>query len=122
LEYMLLANDEADGVRTLQALDLTGFALEATLEGRKAIDLERSVGLRDQRRKWDRLRLELAVGDLDLDAIKAARDPGPAIPTDAELRERGRALGLSVPSTYSERTRAKVRGDIPAVRLPGSAR
>jgi HK97 family phage prohead protease len=49
-----------------------------------------------QRRQWDRLRLELLTDDLDLEAIEAARDD-PAVPTDAELRERAKALGLPVP-------------------------
>ena len=46
--------------------------------------------------KWDRLRLELLTDDLDLEAIEAARDD-PAVPTDAELREQAKALGLPVP-------------------------
>jgi uncharacterized protein len=49
-----------------------------------------------QRRRWDRLRLELLTDDLDLEAIEAARDH-PAAPTDAELREQAKALGLPVP-------------------------
>jgi uncharacterized protein len=49
-----------------------------------------------QRRHWDRLRLELLTGDLDPEAIEAARED-PAVPTDAELRERAKALGLPVP-------------------------
>jgi hypothetical protein len=48
-----------------------------------------------QRRQWDRLRLELLTDDLDLEAIDAARDD-PAVPTDAELREQAKALGLPV--------------------------
>jgi hypothetical protein len=61
LEYMLLANDEHDGRRTLQELDVTGLTLDPTPEGRKAIDHERRSSLREQRRAWDRLRFELAV-------------------------------------------------------------
>jgi uncharacterized protein len=49
-----------------------------------------------QRRQWDRLRLELLTDDLDLEAIEAARDDT-AAPTDAELREQAKALGLPVP-------------------------
>ena len=49
-----------------------------------------------QRRRWDRLRLELLTDDLDLEAIEVARDD-PAAPTDAELREQAKALGLPVP-------------------------
>jgi HK97 family phage prohead protease len=49
-----------------------------------------------QRRQWDRLRLELLTDDLDLEAIEAARDD-PAVPTDAELREQAKALGLPGP-------------------------
>jgi hypothetical protein len=72
LAYSLLASDENAGRRTLRELDVTGFALKPTLEGRKAIDRERSAGLRELRRDSDRLRVELAVGDLDLDATKRA--------------------------------------------------
>jgi hypothetical protein len=97
LQYMLLANDETDGRRTLQELDVTGLALAPTLEGRKAIYSERRSGLRDMRREWDRLRFELAVGDLDLDAIEAAREPEPAVPTMGELRDQAKALGVPVP-------------------------
>jgi hypothetical protein len=37
------------------------------------------------------------VGDLDLDAIEAAREPEPAVPTMGELRDQARELGLPVP-------------------------
>jgi hypothetical protein len=97
LDYMLLAADEDEGVRTLQRLELTGLALKPTLEGRKAIDSERRSSLRELRREFDRLRFELAVGDLDLDAIKAAREPEPAVPTMAELRQQAKTLGIPVP-------------------------
>jgi hypothetical protein len=97
LEYTLLANDETDGRRTLQELDVTGLALAPTLEGRKAIDHERREGLRELRRASDRLTFELAVGDLDLDAIEAAREPEPAVPTMADLREQAKTLGIPVP-------------------------
>jgi hypothetical protein len=97
LEYMLLANDEADGRRTLREVDVTGLALAPTPEGRKAIDRERREGLRELRREWDRLRFELAVGDLDLDAIEAAREPEPAGPTMGELRQQAKTLGIPVP-------------------------
>ena len=94
---MLLANDEDDGRRTLQELDLTGLALAPTLEGRQAIDRERREGLRELRRDCDRLRFELAVGDLDLDAVEAAREPEPHVPTMGELRDQAKALGIPVP-------------------------
>jgi len=97
LEYMLLANDEADRRRTLQEVDLTGLALAPTLEGRQAIDRERREGLRELRRDSDRLRFELAVGDLDLDAIEAAREPEPHVPTMGELREQAKTLGIPAP-------------------------
>ena len=97
LEYTLLANDEDDGRRTLQALDVTGLALAPTLEGRKAIDRERRSGLRELRREWDRLRFELAVGDLDLDAIDAAHEPEPGTPTVGELRQQAKTLGIPAP-------------------------
>ena len=37
------------------------------------------------------------MGDLDLDAIEAAREPEPAVPTMGELRDQARELGLPVP-------------------------
>ena len=79
------------------SLSGTSGASFGSLEGRKAIDTERSVGLRELRREWDRLRFELAVGDLDLDAIEAAREPEPAVPTMGELREQAKALGIPAP-------------------------
>ena len=61
MEYMLLDIDEKDRRRTLQKLDLTGLTLDPTPEGRKAIDIERPSSERQQRREWDRLRLDLAI-------------------------------------------------------------
>ena len=98
LDYMLLASDEKDGRRMLQELDLTGLALDSTLEGRKAIDTERRSSLRQLRHGWDRLRLDFAMGDLDLDAIREAREPVPHVPTMREQREQAKALGLPVPA------------------------
>jgi hypothetical protein len=97
LEYMLLANDEADGRRTLQEVDLTSLTLEPTLGALAAIRDERAKSVRELRREWDRLRFELAVGDLDLDAIEAAREPAPAVPTMDERRRQAKALGVPVP-------------------------
>ena len=99
-----------DGRRTLQELDLTGLALAPTLEGRKAIDRERREGLRELRRDWDRLRFELAVGDLDLDAIEAAREPEPAVPTMGELRQQAKALGIPAPPPRRDRPTGSERG------------
>jgi uncharacterized protein len=49
-----------------------------------------------QRRRWDRLRLELLTDDLDLEAIEAARQD-PAVPTEAELRRKSAELGFPLP-------------------------
>jgi hypothetical protein len=98
MEYMLLDADEKDGRRTLQELDVTSLTLDPTSEGRKAIATERRSSLRDMRRDFDRLRLELAVGDVDLDAIEAAREPEPHVPTMGELRQQAKALGIPVPA------------------------
>jgi hypothetical protein len=97
LEYMLLANDEADGRRTLQEVDLTSLTLVPTLGALAAIRDERAKSVRELRREWDRLRFELAIGDLDLEAIKADTEPEPAVPTMAALRQQAKALGLHVP-------------------------
>jgi hypothetical protein len=43
------------------------------------------------------LRFELAVGDLDLDAIEAAHEPEPAVPTMGQLRQQAKTLGVPVP-------------------------
>ena len=51
-----------------------------------------------------------ADGDLDLEAITAARDD-PAGPTDAELREQAKALGLPVPPPRKG-TRERLRDDM----------
>jgi hypothetical protein len=53
--------------------------------------------VRQLRREWDQLRFELAVGDLDLDAIKANDEPEPAVPTMDELRRQAKALGIPAP-------------------------
>jgi HK97 family phage prohead protease len=63
-----------------------------------------------QRRQWDRLRLELVTDDLDLEAIEAARDD-PAVPTDTALREKAKALGLRVPPPRKG-TRERFRDDM----------
>lgn len=97
LEYTLLDSDEKDGRRTLRELDVTGLTLDPTSEGRKAIATECRSSLRELRREWDRLRFDLARGDLDLDAIEAAREPEPTIPTMGELRDQAKALGVPVP-------------------------
>jgi hypothetical protein len=99
LDYMLLASDEDDGVRTLQELDVTGLALAPTSEGRKAVAQEHRTATRHLRREYDRLRFELAVGDIDLDAIREASEPepGPHVPTMGELRDQAKALGVYAP-------------------------
>ncbi len=63
-----------------------------------------------QRQRWDRLRLELLTDDLDLEAIEAARED-PASPTDAELREQAKALGLPAPPPRKG-TRERFRDDM----------
>ena len=96
LDYMLLDSDEDDGRRTLLELDITGVALEPTSEGRKAIRSALPTPA-ELRRESDRLSLELALGDLDLDAIEATREPEPHVPTMGDLRDQAKALGIPVP-------------------------
>jgi hypothetical protein len=62
-----------------------------------AIDAEHRSSLRELRRESDRLRFDLAVGDLDLDAVEAAHEPEPHVPTMGELRDQAKALGVPVP-------------------------
>ena len=63
-----------------------------------------------QRQQWDRLKLELLTDDLDPEAIEAARED-PASPTDAELREQAKALGLPAPPPRKG-TRERFRDDM----------
>jgi hypothetical protein len=96
-DYALLASDEDDGRRTLQELDVASMTLKPTSEGRAAIrDQTPSAG--ELRREWDRLRFELAIGDLDMDAIEAAREPEPVVPTMGDLRQQAKSLGIPVPA------------------------
>ena len=97
LDYMLLDSDEHDGVRTLQELDVTGLTLDPTAEAHALIRKADAADLRELRRESDRVLFEVAIGGLDLDAIEAAREPEPAVPTMAELREQAKALGIHVP-------------------------
>jgi hypothetical protein len=97
LDYMLLASDEQDGRRTLQELDVTGLTLDPTAEAHTLIRKADAADLRELRRESDRVLFEVAIGDLDLDAIEAAREPEPAVPTMADLREQAKALGIPVP-------------------------
>jgi hypothetical protein len=54
--------------------------------------------VRELRRQSDRLSFDLLVGDLDLDAIEAAREPEPpGVPTMGELRQQAKALGIPAP-------------------------
>jgi hypothetical protein len=76
---------------------VAGLTLDPTSEGRKAIDAERRSGLRELRRQSDRLSFDLLVGDLDLDAIEAAREPEPHVPTMGDLRQQAKTLGVHVP-------------------------
>jgi hypothetical protein len=98
LDYMLLASDEKDGRRTLQELDVTALTLDPTAEAHTLIRKADAAELRELRRESDRLLFEVAIGDLDLDAIEAAREPEPHIPTMGELRDQAKALGLPVPA------------------------
>jgi hypothetical protein len=52
----------------------------------------------------DRMLFELVKDKLGVDATAPA--PEAAIPTDAELRDQARALGLTVPRSLRERFRA----------------
>jgi hypothetical protein len=73
-----VANDEANGVRTVQEVDVTGLTLKPTSEGRAAIDRGTDVGLRELERKSQEIRLETLLGpDLyaDLQARKAEPEP-----------------------------------------------
>jgi hypothetical protein len=101
VSYVLLANDEADGVRTLQEVDVTGLTLKPTSEGRLAIREARTLEARELKRKSQELRLEVLLGPslyADLQARKADPEPESSVPTDAELRTKCKALGFAVPT------------------------
>jgi len=110
-DYALLANDEDDGRRTLQELDVASLTLKPTSDGRAAIR-KQTPSPQELRREWDRLRFDLAGGDLDLDAIKAAREPETKAPTETELRRQAAEYGIDIPLTRSERIKTKAQGDM----------
>jgi hypothetical protein len=96
MDYALLANDEADGRRTLQELDVASLTLRPTSEGHAAIR-KQTPTLGELRRESDRLSFDLLVGDLDPEAIEAAREPEPTVPSMSDLRDQAKALGIPAP-------------------------
>jgi hypothetical protein len=91
-----------------RASDLTGLALIPTLKGSEAIRHALPTAA-ELRRESDRLIFELALGDLDLDAIEAAREPEPHVPTLGELRDQAKALGIALPRSRTERIKTEAR-------------
>ena len=115
LDYMLLANDEDNGVRTLGEVDVMGLTLSPTSEGRAEIQRKRATDLRELRRESDRLQVETALGcSLDEFRARNAGDLEPeseGIPSEDELRRNAAELGLRVPP---RRNRAKAHLPIDA--------
>jgi hypothetical protein len=113
LDYLLLDNDEADGVRTLQEVDITGLTLKATPEGRTAIREERTTRDRDLKRECQEIQLQTLLGhDLyaDLQARKAEPpEPESTAPTNAELRAKAAEVGVTLPPTYLDAVRADAK-------------
>jgi hypothetical protein len=68
-----------------------------TLDGARRVPTEAEL---------DRMLFQLVIGQLR--GNDPAPVPEPAVPTDAELRDQARALGLPVPATLRE----KFRGDM----------
>jgi hypothetical protein len=121
-EFSLLANDEDDGRRTLNEIDLSSFTLEATSEGWAEIKRERARSLSELRRKSDELTMEVALGRplAELREEVAAAEPETArVPTDAELRAKCAELGYPVPPSRYDAVRAEFRALI-TTQLRGS--
>jgi hypothetical protein len=99
-EFSLLDNDEDDGRRTLNEIDLSSFTLKATSEGWAEIKRERARSLSELRRKSDDLMIEVALGRplAELRERVDAEPETPSTPTDAELRAKCKALGFAVPA------------------------
>jgi hypothetical protein len=122
LDYMVLENDETDGARTLQEVDLTGLTLEPTAAGSNAIRRKATEDERELRRESDRLQVEMVLG-CPLDEFIARNAPEPAEqrgPTSTELRAKAAELGVSLPATGFESTRDEWEGRM--VSLLGGSR
>jgi hypothetical protein len=104
LDYAVLENDEDEGVRTLQEVDLTGLTLKPTGEGSAAIRRKRVETDRELRRESERLQVEVALG-CSLDEFRktleedddADDNADGGTPTEAELRAKSRELGVPAP-------------------------
>jgi hypothetical protein len=106
-EFSLLDNDEDDGVRTLNEVDLSSFTLKATSEGWAEIKREQAGSLSELRRKSDELQVAMALG-CPLDEFLARNAPEAEEqrgPTSTELRAKAAELGVSLPATGFESTK-----------------
>jgi len=119
LEYMALAAQEADGIRTLQEVDLTAFTLKPTREGRQQVHQEDRLSLRELKRESQELKLEVALGfdrnrqRLSRDTAATEPDAGP--PTETELRAKAAEYGVHIPPGRFDQIKTKARDDMVAL-------
>jgi hypothetical protein len=109
LEYALLASDEDDGVRTLEEIDITGLTLKPTAKARAQFREADALSEPELRRKCWEVQREVALGsDLFAKWRNGTLDPGPPEPvgpTDDDLREQAKALGLRLRPTVRQKAR-----------------
>ena len=101
-DLMVLRSDEDDGARTLEELDITGFTLKPTSKAHDLIRREDATSLRELRRESDEIQLEAALG-----WERPAPDPEPEehAPTDDDLSEQAKAVGIHLPATVQQNAR-----------------
>jgi len=119
LDYSALTVDEADGIRTLEEIDIAGLTLKPTAEGREELRRQEALSLAELRRKSQEIQLEVALG-ADLWRRWKAQPPQPDHveadgPTDTELRQKAAEIGIALAPTWRERTKAKARRDMLAL-------
>ena len=119
LEYMALAAHEADGIRTLEEVELTAFTLKPTREGRQQVHKEDRLSLRELKRESQELQLEVALGfdrnreRLGRDTAAVEPDAGP--PTETELRAKAAEYGVHIPAGRFDQIKTKARDDMVAL-------
>ena len=103
LAYTVLASDEVNEVRTLEAVDITGLTLKPTSKAHALIREADTAAVRELRRESDEILLDVALGSSRHERIKAkARadmleliaKADARVPTEAELRAQAAALGI----------------------------
>jgi hypothetical protein len=119
LEYSALTVEEADGIRTLEEIDITGLTLKPTPKGRQELRRGEVLDLAELRRESQELQLEVVLGPEMWRKWKSGTvqpdPPEPAGPTVSELREMAAEVGIALPPSHSERVKTKAKNDMLAL-------